>query len=89
MWIYSKVPFSENPGSLVVTSSHEGLNYRYETISFESGNLKPGQWNKVVMYYLTPESPDPVDIIQVYVWFRGKRELYIDDLKIELFEPKE
>jgi hypothetical protein len=41
------------------------------------------------MYYLTPESPDPEDIIQVYVWYRGKKELYLDDLKIDLFEPKE
>jgi hypothetical protein len=88
-WIYSKIPFPENPGSLVVTCNHEGLNYRYETISFEKENLKPGQWNKVIMYYLTPESPDPDDIIQVYVWYRGKNELYVDDLKIELSEPKE
>jgi hypothetical protein len=88
-WVYSKVPFPDNPGSLVVTSNHEGLNYRYETISLESGNLMPEQWNKVGMYYLTPESPDPEDVIQIYVWFRGKNELYIDDLKIELFEPKE
>lgn len=88
-WIYSKIPFKENPGSLVVTCNHEGLNYRYETISFEKENLKPGQWNKIVMYYLTPESPDPDDMIQVYVWYRGKNELYVDDLKIELSEPKE
>jgi len=88
-WIYSKIPFPENPGSLVVTCNHEGLNYRYETISFEKENLKPGQWNKIVMYYLTPESPDPDDMIQVYIWYRGNKELYVDDLKIELSEPKE
>ena len=88
-WIYSKVPFSENPGSLVVTSNHEGLNYRYETISFEKENLKPGQWNKVIMYYLTPEPQAPGDIVQAYVWYRGNKELYVDDLKIELFEPNE
>jgi len=88
-WIYTKVPYSENPGSLIVTSNHEGLNYHYETISFDKENLKPGQWNQVIMYYLAPESPDPKDIILVYVWFFGKKEMYIDDLKIELFEPKE
>ena len=88
-WIYSEYPFSSNPGSLVVTSNHEGLNYRYESILFERENLKPGEWNRVTLSYLAPESPDPKDIIQVYVWFRGTKELYVDDLKIELFEPKE
>jgi hypothetical protein len=88
-WIYSQIPFAENPGSLVITCNHKGLNYRYETISFEKENLKPGQWNKVVMYYLTPKSPDPDDMIQVYVWYRGNKELYVDDLKIEVSEPKD
>jgi hypothetical protein len=88
-WIYSKFPFPENPGNIVVTSNHKGLNYRYEAIMFERENLKPGQWNQVVLNYIAPESPDPTDIIQVYLWYRGTKELYVDDLKIELFEPKE
>ena len=89
VWIYSKEPFTDNPGSLVVTSNHAGLNYRYEAILFEKENMKPGEWNKAVLHYLTPESPDPNDILQVYVWYRGRQVMYIDDLKIELFEPKQ
>jgi hypothetical protein len=88
-WIYSEYPFDENPGSLVVTSNHEGMNYRYESILFEKENLKPHEWNWVIHSYQAPESPGPKDAIQVYIWYRGKKELYVDDLKIELFEPKE
>jgi len=88
-WIYSKDPFNVNPGSMVVTSNHAGLNYRYEAILFEKENMIPGKWNKVVLHYLTPESPDPQDILQVYIWYRGKQVMYVDDLKIELFEPKQ
>jgi hypothetical protein len=88
VWVCSKVPFSENPGSLVATSNHDGLAYRYETVSFGDEKLNQGQWNKVTMYYLAPESPEPEDLLQSYVWYRGEKEMYIDDLKIELIERK-
>jgi len=89
VWVYSKIPFTQNPASLVVTCNHNGLNYRYESILFEKESLVAGRWNKVVLNYMTSESPDPEDFLQVYLWFRGKHDLYVDDLKIELFEPKE
>jgi hypothetical protein len=87
-WIYSKEPFNANPGSLVATSNHSGSNYKYESVGFDDERMRTGQWNKVILHYLTPDSPDPEDILQVYIWYRGNKELYIDDIKIELFEPK-
>ena len=89
VWVYSKVPFTENPANLVVTSNHDGLNYRYEAILFERENLVAGRWNKIVLNYIIPDYPDPKDMLQAYLWYRGKKDLFVDDLKIELFEPKE
>ena len=88
-WVYTKIPIAENPASLVVTCNHNGLNYRYDAILLEREQLVAGRWNKVVLNYMTPESPDPEDFIQAYLWYRGKHDFFVDDLKIELFEPKE
>ena len=88
-WVYSSAPFSKNPANLVITCNHAGMNYHYKAIFLEQENLGPGEWHKLTMYYLAPASPDPQDRLQVYFWFRGKKEMYVDDLKTELFEPIE
>jgi hypothetical protein len=87
-WVYSNESYSTNSANFVVTSNHGGMNYRYEFLSLDKQKLTAGTWNQVTFKYLTPESPDPKDELQVYIWYRGKTELFVDDIKIELFEPK-
>jgi hypothetical protein len=48
---------------------------------------RPDQWNKVSYTALFPEVK-PSDTIVTYFWHLGKREFYIDDLKIERVDPK-
>lgn len=88
-WVYSQMPFAQNPLNIVATSIHDGINYRYEALFVEQLNLAPRQWHPIKLDYLTPEYPDPNDFIQIYLWYRGTSEVYVDDLKIELFEPKD
>lgn len=49
-------------------------------------NLKLNEWNLVCSDYLTPEVPRKTNDLKVYIWHRGKDKLYIDDLKVEIFE---
>jgi hypothetical protein len=88
-WVYSFQPYILNSANFVVTSNHNGVNYRYECLRLETENLTPCKWSKIIFNYITPEYPDPKDLLQAYIWYRGNKELYIDDLKIELLEPKE
>ena len=88
-WVYSEESYTLNPANFVITSNHDGLTYRYESLFLEKENLSPGTWNFIIFDYITPEYPDPKDVLQAYIWYRGNKELYVDDLKIELFEPKE
>jgi hypothetical protein len=52
-------------------------------------NLKVGKWNKISAVYLTPEVRNPSDKLSVYFWLLGNKPFYVDDLSIDLFEPKE
>jgi len=47
--------------------------------------MKPGQWNPMRMDYLTPEVRSTEDVVKVYFWLQGKTPVYIDNLKIDIF----
>ncbi|HNX44987.1 MAG TPA: hypothetical protein PKI35_11170 [Bacteroidales bacterium] len=81
---------AENPASLVATFEHNGEAYKYqaEGIELEKPALKTGQWNLVRFDYLTPEIRSENDKLKVYFWLRGNKPILIDDLKVEVWEPK-
>jgi len=79
-----------NPASLVATFEHEGEAYKYkaEGIELEKYSVKTGVWNKVQFDYLTPEVRSKSDKLKVYFWLRGNQPVLVDDLKVEVFEPR-
>jgi hypothetical protein len=88
-WVYPTLDFKQNPASLVITFLHKDWNYKYYTVDLEKQNLKVNEWNKVSGVYLTPEVRNPNDKLSVYFWLRGSKVFYMDDLSIDLYEPKE
>lgn len=74
--------------NLVVTCRHKRRDYKYRSLVLENEKLKPDVWNKVTIDYLCPYIPDKNDFLQVYFWYRGDKDLFVDDLCIELFKPK-
>lgn len=74
-------------GNLVISCNHKGRNWKYRSLVLEDMNLKPDEWNFITMDYLCPYVQSTNDEVQVYVWYRGDKELLIDDMKVELFEP--
>jgi hypothetical protein len=73
----------------VMTFNHKGNNYKYRaaSINLPEYDLKLNQWNLISWDYLTPEPRRRSDQLYVYVWYRGKAPFYIDDFKLEIFEP--
>ena len=88
-YIFPNVEFKSSPASLVITFLHKECNYKYFTIDFEKQNLKVKEWNKITAYYMTPEVRNLNDELSVYFWLRGNKTFYVDDLAIDLYEPKE
>jgi hypothetical protein len=86
--VLSQKPFTDSSVILVVASVHEGNSYRIKQLKVANLHLAPGIWNTLTMDYISPSDPVPGDELQAFVWNLGNSELFIDDLKFELFEPK-
>jgi hypothetical protein len=88
VYVYSTDSFNQNPASVIATFEHKGFSYKYGGYDLEKLNLEPNKWNKVTFDYLTPEVRRPTDKLKVYVWHRGKKPLYIDDLRVDAYVLK-
>jgi hypothetical protein len=51
-------------------------------------DLRMNQWNLITADYMSPELLSKSDKLEVYVWYPGKENIWIDDFKIEFFDPK-
>jgi len=93
VWVYPVHKIYKTPVSLVVTFQHDGKNYKYRAVNLNTEDAKKQltlyQWNKVTFDYLTPEVRSKNDNLAVYIWNRGKEDIYFDDLIITSFEEKE
>ena len=87
-YIYPTSDIKTNPFSFVIHFEHNGYAYKYKAFDSEKMNLKLNEWNRVCFDYLTPEVRRKTNNLKVYIWHRGKGELFVDDLQVEIFEPK-
>ncbi len=70
--------------SLVVTFTHNGGNYHYQTADI-TVNPEEG-WKEIKLQYLTPEVRNENDELTVYVWNRNGQLAWIDDVQVAVFE---
>ena len=87
VYIYPTSDTKTNPFSFVIHFEHNGYAYKYKAFDSEKMDLKLNEWNLVCFDYLTPEVRRKTDNLKVYIWYRGKGELFVDDLQVEIFEP--
>jgi len=73
---------------LVITMQHGDKSYKYKAIDLEKEAITPGEWSAIGMDYQIPHIEDEEDLIAIYVWNRGKALFYIDDIRIDLLEPR-
>ncbi len=86
--VFPLVPVLESNSALVVTFDSDGKLYKYAARSLNPDSLKLHQWNEIRLEYLSPYVRHRDDHIQVYYWNIGKAPVYIDDIKVEVLEPK-
>jgi len=86
VWVYPVHKISETPVSFVVTFSHKGKAYKYRTIDLTQEDLKLNEWNKISMDYLTPEVRSTEDELSAYIWNRGKKEIFFDNMEVLIFD---
>lgn len=88
VWIYLPNDSDADETLLVIHFNYRGKPYKYRAEKFKDVGLSfvVGQWNRLSIDYLTPEIRTKQDPVKVYVWYRGKGEIYIDNLTLEAFE---
>lgn len=47
---------------------------------------KPNSWGEAFLTKKIPDDVSPGDIVKIYVWNSGKKKVYIDDLKVSVYE---
>ncbi|HRS38591.1 MAG TPA: hypothetical protein P5292_05365 [Bacteroidia bacterium] len=88
-WYYSKTDIRENPASLVIVMPHKKYNLKYRAFDFEQQPFVPGQWNKITADYMTPRPYSEADKFEIYAWYRGNSEIWIDNFQVEAFVRKD
>jgi hypothetical protein len=89
-WVYALGEEQMQTMRLVVQFDHKGGIYKYRSarLNDERFGAKAGRWSKIEFDYLTPEVVSKKDRLKVYLWYQGVGPVYVDDLKVELYEKK-
>lgn len=86
--VWSEVSPTENPFYLTATFMHNGYAYAYKSQLPDPEMFKPGEWNEVELYYLTPEVRKTHDPFRVTIWLPGSKPVLVDEMKVVLFVPQ-
>lgn len=73
---------------IVCAFHHDGPSYKYITRSWDMKAVQRNAWNTLRFDYLTPEVRSAEDNLKVYFWNQAGGAHRVDDLQVELFEPK-
>ncbi len=80
--------YNEELPCLTITIDRKNGVYGYRTACIDPKNVTYNGWVTVKLDYLTPELRSGKDYVQSYIWHRGKKPIYIDNYKIDLYEPR-
>jgi hypothetical protein len=92
-WIKAKVDvfipvgYKDQLPLLVMTFDRKGGSYNYHSYSIDTNIYKPGTWGVINAEMMTSNVRSANDYIKIYMWHRGKAPVYIDNLKVDSFEP--
>jgi hypothetical protein len=82
--IYLSEPEEKKHTSLIISFDRNDKPYNYNSVNLSDSNVQPGKWNEIKLSATLPNDIKETDKIKVYIWFQGKKPIYIDDLKVAL-----
>jgi hypothetical protein len=85
---YTEGDIKDNPASLVINMPHFRYNLKYRGVDFEQLPFKPNEWNEIEFEYMTPFPYSETDHFEIYIWHRGKKPLWLDDISVEGYLKK-
>lgn len=86
-FVFPIASLQSDPVHLVVSLEEKDKSYQYETLQLNNLNLKLNQWNKISFTVHLHEIKSGNDVVKVYLWNPGKKELFLDDFQVEALIP--
>ncbi len=74
--------------TVVIHFEHDGGTYKYMAKDWEVPAGAHDTWVPFSVDYITPEVRSRQDKVKAYLWDQGGAPMRVDDLRIEVFEPK-
>lgn len=79
----------ENPASVIITMDYKGRSFYYRGFDLEKYPYKLNEWNHISFDYLTPYPFSKTkEKLVAYVWHKGDKPFYIDNMHIQAFDRK-
>lgn len=88
VWVYLTAPYNESNSAIVISTETKEKSYKYLTSNYSNFSIKPFVWTEIYLDYITPDIRHSDDKVKVYFWNMGSKPIFIDNFKIEIFEPK-
>jgi hypothetical protein len=86
-FVFPTASLQSDPVYLVVSLEEKDKSYQYETLQLNNLNLKVNQWNKISFTAALHDIKSGNDVVKVYLWNPGKKELFLDDFQVEALIP--
>ena len=85
VWVY--IPDSPKQNSFAIVCSIENVKgtYHYHPVDCDPDDLVIGEWNLMEIASENYHLKSPDDILKVYIWYTGDREIFVDDMKVEFY----
>jgi len=84
-WIYIPDLPKMNSFAIVCSIENENGTYHYHPVYPNLDLITSGNWNKIEISSENYEIKSQDDILKVYIWYTGTKEIFVDDLKVELY----
>ena len=81
-WIFC--PAEIGDALMVISFDRNGKPYDYHGVLLSEFQLKPRQWQPVIIAAAFPKAIEPDDIVSAYFWNPSTKLFYVDDLKVEV-----
>lgn len=90
IWVYSSYPADSLDAFFKIQMKHKGWIFKPSEHKLNAGNFKAKHWNKLEYYFLTPDDlRSTKDLVSICFVNRSPYFIFIDDMKIESYEPIE
>jgi len=84
-WVYVSDAPSFNSFHIIVSLENDQGTYYYNGVDSNDEAINMGDWNKIEIASEINNIKSPDDLLKVYVWYTGKREVFVDDLVVEFY----